>query len=63
MRHSAIRVIRELDDDRPLVRHIEEVIGDDEDSRRASIRALIELGDRRAVPCLIYALDTGEMSG
>lgn len=63
MRRYAAWVIRELDDSRPLVRHIKEVLGDDEGSRRASIRALIELGDHRTVPCLIYALDAGEVSG
>ncbi len=62
VRYSAARAVRESDDSRPLIRQIREVVGHDDVSRGDAIRELAKLGDRGAVPCLIYALNIGEIN-
>ena len=57
---SAAQAIGEIDDDRPLVRHVQVLIQREYcgsyDPRLKAARALGELGDRRAVPALVHAL-------
>ena len=60
VRWSAAQAIGELDDDRPLVRHVQVLIRrhycEPYDPRMKAARALGDLGDLRAVPALIFAL-------
>ena len=61
---SAAQAIEELDDDRPLVCYVQALISREYcksyDPRLKAARALGELGDRRAVPALVYALGDPE---
>lgn len=60
VRYEAEKAILAFDDPRPLIRHIQgyiRVTGEDRSSVRiASVEALEELGDERAIPLLIGAL-------
>lgn len=60
-RYKAAEAILAFDDAPPLIRHMQRYLRrrDGEESK-ASIEALGELGDERAIPCLIEALDVGD---
>ena len=60
--YSAARAMQQLDDQRPLIRHIRELVNpehmwsDDREPRIEATSALARLGDVRAIPALVYAL-------
>ena len=59
----AVWAILAFDDSPPLIRHVQRCLrrrhGDESLVSVDSIEALAELGDERAIPCLIDALDSG----
>ena len=63
---SAARAIEEFDDARPVVRHVQDLVGrrhcESYVSRLKAVHALGELGDRRAIPALIHALSDPQRS-
>ena len=65
-RFKAARDLQHVDDPRPLIRHVREVVNPDYSwqdvcaLRYEAMEALARLGDVRAVPALVYALHDGD---
>ena len=65
-RNAAARAMQHVDDPRPLIRHMREVVNpnypgqDSHTPRYEAMEALARLGDARAIPALVDALHHGE---